>query len=143
MERAVLRRGDCPFFKMKKGFTLLEALVTIVIISVLATIGMRQYSGQRELAMDKEASANLKLIQSAQRIYRMEFGGYIGCADTASVNTNLRLLLPTASASWNYKVDDAGETTYTGKARRTGGPRVRNWCIDQGTETPYTSGCSW
>ena len=126
----------------------MESLIALIIIAVLATIGIAQYTAHRESVLDKEAIANLKLIQSAERIYKMEAGIYIACTNTGQVNTRLRLLLPSVTPRWNYKVDNIAGTppphTFRGKAERTSGT-VRYWCIDQNTDEPYNAsgGCSW
>ncbi len=139
---------------MKKGFTLTEMLIVVIIIGVLATLALTQYGRHREGVLDKEASANLKLIQSAQRIYKMEFGFYADCGNTSTgeesdINDQLRLLLPTdANRKWAYKITDwthvvsPPSDTFTAKAQRQGSDS-RVWCINQATDEPYSTGCTW
>ena len=125
---------------MRRGFTLTELIITIIIIGILVTLGLSQYFPLRERAYDKEATTNLKLISAAEKIYRMEIGGFVNCTDTNQTNERLRLSLPTTK--WYYKVDDATVTTFTGKAQRiTDTSRV--WCMNQTSEEPYQAGCSW
>lgn len=88
--------------RKRSGFTLIELLAVIVIIGILATLGITHYAGMKEKALDKEAIANLKLIQAAEKIYNMETGSYIACATTTEVNTNLKLSIPTGNPNWNY-----------------------------------------
>lgn len=129
----------------KKSFTLIELLAVIIIIGILATLGLSQYYPLKERALDKEAIANLKLIRAAERIYRMEINNYIACADTSAVNINLKLVIPTTgNPNWKYKVDNVSVATFTftGKAQRNV-TLGRVWCIDQDTEEPDQTGCSW
>lgn len=78
------------------------------------------------MTLDKEATVNLKLIQAAEKIYRMEntfyypYTGYAP-ANTDSINTNLKLSLTTKN--WNYSIPTA--LTGTGTANRAG----RTWTL--------------
>jgi len=80
----------------------MELIVVVVIVGILATFAMPAFINSREKALDKEAAANLKLIQAAQKIYRMETRNYIDCPNASDINTNLRLDIPTGSPKWNY-----------------------------------------
>ncbi|MFH1678311.1 MAG: prepilin-type N-terminal cleavage/methylation domain-containing protein [Candidatus Omnitrophota bacterium] len=117
-----------------KAVTLLEILVVVVIVAILAALGLPRFSTMKERALDKEAGANLKLIQAAEKIYRMENSIYypsgVG-ADTTAINTVLRLSLP--SANWSYTIPDTGGGgNFDGRATRDSPPAGwgRNWRID-------------
>ncbi len=98
----------------RKAFTLLELIIVVVIIGILATLGMSQYGAYKERTLNKDAIANLRLIQAGERIYHMEQGSYIALGDNAAINTTLKLLLSTVSnANWNYSVDGSGTATAT------------------------------
>jgi type II secretory pathway pseudopilin PulG len=125
----------------EKSFTVLEMIVVVIIMGILAGVVLN-FTPLKENVLDKEAQANLKLIRAAERIYRMEMDGYVGCANTLVVNNNLKLCIPTSRPNWNYKVEVVSATSFTGKSQRnvTGG---RSWCINQITEDPYQTGCTW
>lgn len=102
-----------------RSFTLIELIMVVVIIGVLVTFAAPAFRVTRDRALENEARANLSLIQSAQRIYRMENGNFIACAAgtaySACLNPNLKLELPQSSA-WTYASPSAG----CAQAARTG-----------------------
>jgi len=106
----------------KFGFTLLEVMVVIIIIGILATIGLVNYTGTKEHALGKEAQANLKLIAAAEKIYRLETTDYYLSTDMAAINANLKLAFPTANYNWNYAITGTTGVTdaFTATASRAG-----------------------
>jgi general secretion pathway protein G len=55
--------------RKQKGFTLVELLVTISILSILAIIGMGQYRTSQEKARDAQRKADLDNISRALEMY--------------------------------------------------------------------------
>ncbi len=140
----------------KRAFTLIELIVTLIIIGILAALSLPQFGKTREHALGKEAIANLKLIAAAEKIYRMEAitGYYPRVApnpqsDIGQINTYLRLSIPTGTSplytdrNWNYSVTGAANT-FSSTATRTATGGSYSGCtytIDQSTDTPTTGGC--
>jgi general secretion pathway protein G len=119
-----------------KAFSLLELMVVLIIVGILATIAIVQFSGPKESALEKEAKANLKLIAAAEKIYRMESGTYISLADEAAINQYLRLMLPhpTTGKNWDYSVGTASANAFDASAVRTSGPMIRTYHINETSE---------
>ena len=97
----------------KKGFTLIEVMVVVVIIGVIATLGITHYAASRELIYNQEAIAKLKLLQGAQRSYFLDMNEYYPAAgsepDEVTINQNLRVLLSAnANRIWDYEVWSSG-----------------------------------
>jgi type II secretory pathway pseudopilin PulG len=111
-------------------------MIVIVIIGVLATLAIVQLSGPKEQALEKEAKANLKLIAAAEKIYRMEVGGYITASNETAINDMLRLMLPKGAArNWGYNVTASADgTQFTANATRTTGPMIRTYNVTQELE---------
>jgi general secretion pathway protein G len=72
---------------LKRGFTLVELLIVIVIIAVLAAIALPRFmdSGQRS----KEASlkANLKLIRNGLELFKNDTGAWPATLNDLTVTT--------------------------------------------------------
>jgi prepilin-type N-terminal cleavage/methylation domain-containing protein len=126
---------------MERGYSFIELLIVVLIVGILVSFATPQFLNTKERALDNEAKANLRLIQAAQKIYKMEspideYYPLDGSSqdDIGIINTNLRLSLP-AAANWGYTAYDTGQT----KATRSGmGGRV--WTLNAGVDNPTCAG---
>lgn len=66
--------------KMKRGFTLLEIIVVIIILGVLATLGLTQYGRTIERSRGAEAKAILGTVRKFAAAGRMDKGSVTGMA---------------------------------------------------------------
>lgn len=57
---------------MKKGFTLVELVIVIVIVGILSIVAVPIYRGYTRKAMGTEAKSLLGSIQTAQKVYYAE-----------------------------------------------------------------------
>lgn len=116
----------------------MELIVAVVVVGILAAVAMPSYSNAKEQALDKEARANLGLLQAAERVVRMETSAYYPTSGSqsspSSINTNLRVQL--TETNWDYTVYSTGRAT----AVRTGGPRPRTWELLINSTQPTCSG---
>lgn len=60
----------------KKGFTLIELIIVIVVIGILATIALPRYSKVVERARVAEAKSMLSAIRNAQYRYYSQYSNY-------------------------------------------------------------------
>lgn len=121
--------------QLRRGYNLIEVIIVVIIIGILVTFAMPQFSKTRERAFDNEAKANLRLMQAAEKIYKMEIGGYYGPSNViAAINTNLKLSIPAVS-KWNYSVtNNLGDSA----AQRAGGGRT--WSLTIAADDPSCAG---
>lgn len=79
--------------KKIKGFTLLEILIVVVIVSILASLAIPRYQKSVEHAKGSEAIANLNILRGAELRY---FGEY-------DVETNNLINLDVENPNFNAK----------------------------------------
>jgi prepilin-type N-terminal cleavage/methylation domain-containing protein len=94
---------------MKKGFTLLELIVVIIIIGILATLGFAQYSKTLEKGRGAEAKMILGQIRLAETAYYLEYDAYATGIAVLAINA------PTACTTTHYfSYSAVGTTTAAG-----------------------------
>ena len=86
----------------KKGFTLLELMLVVIIVGIIATFAIPGYLGVRQRAEGRQASTQLRLIHTAEKLKHLEEDLYTACAGFAACNTALNLDLP--DDGWTYGV---------------------------------------
>jgi len=55
----------------RKGFTLVEMMIVVLIIGILVTIALPNFLKAREMAQSRACAANMKTIQAALETYLM------------------------------------------------------------------------
>ena len=76
----------------KRGFTIVELLVVIVVIGILAAITIVSYSGITARANTTKALSNAQAVQTVAEIYNADngyFPGTVGAFATGSTTTKL------------------------------------------------------
>ncbi len=78
----------------KKGFTLIELMIVVVIIGILAALAIPRFGQATARAKEKEADGILKSIYTAQTAYSAKHGVY--AADAVTLNTEVGWETPPA-----------------------------------------------
>jgi len=74
----------------RQGFTLIEMMVAIIIVSILAVVGMANYITVTKKARDSRRESDLEQIRTALEVYRSDNGTYPG--SEGEVETALSVL---------------------------------------------------
>ena len=126
-------------YKFKKSFTLLELMLVVVIVGILATFAIPGYLGVKQRAEGRQASTQLKLIHTTEKIEFLENDLYLACDGFAACNTALDLDLP--DDTWIYSVICSGGCNNDFTARAVNSTGTCAYSITKDTAMVGTAGC--
>lgn len=106
------------YLKERDAFTLIEALVVVVVLAILAAIAVPIYTKTMEKAKGDEAITNLRLILAGQRMYRLDNNVY---ADNLDYLTPVYIEDPRGSPYFDYSDPTVDADNFTSTATRSGG----------------------
>jgi type IV pilus assembly protein PilE len=98
----------------RKGITLIELLIVIVIVGILASIAIPIYRGYMQRARRADAKTALEQIRASQEMRRAEYGSY--STSLAALQTSWGA---SASRVGDYDLTFTAATTTTFTARAT------------------------
>ncbi|HID94425.1 MAG TPA: prepilin-type N-terminal cleavage/methylation domain-containing protein [Candidatus Latescibacteria bacterium] len=71
----------------RRGFTLIELMIVIIIVGILAAVAIPMYRGSTQRARASEAESALGTIRSALRVFYAEYGRYPIATTSVDVTT--------------------------------------------------------
>jgi prepilin-type N-terminal cleavage/methylation domain-containing protein len=101
----------------KKGFTLIEILVTVLILGVLAAVAIPGFTKARAKAEKNQAIAYLRTVRTSMRMYYGKWKTYVPLANTSAIKTVLGA--ETKAANYNFDVATPTSSTFTATATRS------------------------
>lgn len=108
---------------------MLELMIVIIIIGVLATIALPQFTKAVERAKAGKAINALTLIRQGESLYRGANDTYVDGADASALNddtTNIGSFIEldglVTDGDWGYVVSGSTTNAFLATATRTGGP---------------------
>jgi len=111
---------------LKKGFTLVELIIVVIIVGILASIGLTQYNKVVEKGRATECRMLLGTLRGAEVAASFETGSYV-------IVANLGVDAPSACVSTHYFSYSCDATSGTCTATR---------CIG-GAGKPQTGSIAW
>ncbi len=108
----------------KKAFTLMELMLTVIIIAILVSIAVPNYINTVERARAREARATLASMHAAEQSYAAERRQFIALTGDSEWNAvGLENPNNNASGSWDYTLTTGGGgSTFNATASRRSGP---------------------
>ena len=98
----------------KKGFTLIELMVVVIIVGILAAVAVPIFRGQTRRAIASEGEALLGSVRTAELAYYAEHGSYLDVSSGGDANDPLGIDASKNKYFKSYSVSGTtATTTYT------------------------------
>lgn len=102
---------------MKRGFTLLELIIVIVILGIMATLAINQYTKMVEKSRGAEARIIIGSIRTYESATRVQYNSCSSLADQVGIGSDF----PSACATthyFSYNITGVSGNTFTAVATR-------------------------
>ena len=120
LEQGAFKISEREEFDMRKGFTLIELFVTILIMAVLAALAFPGYSKTIQKREASQAATYLRAIRLAEKMYYSRNGTYAcisSCGNASAIKTALGVevadghyVFTVAATSTTFSVTATGYT---------------------------------
>ena len=112
--------------KSQRGFSLLELLIVVAVITIVAALAIPNFLNSRQAAHNASAFSSLRLIHSAQIAYRARFNQYGDLTELKNAGTLTDPLITGGQRS-NYSFVINPATLSTDYYEVTATPTVAPW----------------
>lgn len=91
--------------RAKRGFTLIEILIVVVILGILAAIVIPQFTSASEEASESSVKSMLQTMRSQVELFRVKNGGALPADMAALVDQDYLQKVPVFPAGYDYEYD--------------------------------------
>lgn len=112
--------------KPQAGFSITELLIVLIIVIILISLAIPDFTKSKQAALDRRAKASLMLVHAAEKIYAYKMGffyPYTGTADNTELNSTLSLRLE--DGDWDFGITSGGMDTFTATAIQPSGRKYQ------------------
>ena len=106
---------------VQSGFTLLELMIGVIIVTILATVAIPSFSKAIERTKVKDAQTTLAAVYSSEKIYRLDQLSYGTLANLVANNYIADPDPSNNNPNWNFGTSGVTASAFTATATRTGG----------------------
>jgi len=99
--------------RSKKGFTLVELMIVVIIIGILTAVGVPLYMGYVKDAKVASAQAVIGTIVNAEKLYSQKNDTFVNVADFSVVPNALGIDVRDATQYWTITVTNATALIFT------------------------------
>jgi prepilin-type N-terminal cleavage/methylation domain-containing protein len=103
---------------MRRGFTLVELMIVVVLIGVLASLVVPSYVKSVEEVKKQEAITNLQVTRLGERLYHQDNATYTTTWSDLSTYVDIGFRTQ-ANRNFNYSITSANATAFSARAART------------------------
>jgi type IV pilus assembly protein PilE len=121
----------------KRGFTIIEILITLLIVSTLAAVAIPGFAKAKTKAEKNQAIAYLRTIRSSMRMYYGKWKNTVALANTTAIKNALGV--ETQLTGYTFAVTAPTTSTFNATATRTSDSQTLTLNQDgawSGTNTP-------
>lgn len=107
-----MKRGE-HLVSNRKGFTLVELMIVVIIIGILTAVGVPLYMGYVKDAKVASAKAVIGSIVNAEKLYHQKNGTFVDTIDLTAFPNNLNIDVRDATEFWDIAITAATANGFT------------------------------
>jgi len=131
---------------MRKGFTLVELIIVVIIIGVLITFALPQYMNAVERAKIGKARNAAGMIIKAEKMYAAAASDSAYTSNMTNLDQFIEMTDITGDTDWSYTITTSGgppANAFTVTATRSGGRHATQYIVFNANGTVSSNSFVW